>query len=91
MSLIFEWDEEKAAANLEKHAVSFQEAATIFTDPLSSTIPDPLHSVDEQRFVTIGESADNDILVVVHTQREERIRIISAREATRKERRHYEG
>jgi len=90
MSLIFEWDEEKAAANSEKHGVSFQEASTVFTDSLSSTIPDPLHSVEEQRFVTIGESADNDILVVVHTEREGKIRIISAREAARKERRHYE-
>lgn len=91
MSLIFEWDEEKAASNLEKHDVSFQEASTIFMDSLSSTISDPLHSFEEQRFVTIGESADQDILVVVHTQRDTRIRIISAREATRKERRDYEG
>ena len=90
MSLIFEWDEEKAAANWEKHGVSFREASTIFTDSLSLSIPDPLHSVDEQRFVTVGESADHDILVVVHTQRDETIRIISAREATRKERRDYE-
>ena len=91
MSLIFEWDEEKAASNLEKHGVSFQEASTIFTDSLSSTISDPLHSFDEQRFVTIGESAEREILVVVHTQRDTKIRIISAREATRKERQTYES
>ena len=76
MSLIFEWDEEKAAGNLEKHGVSFQEASTIFMDSLSSTISDPLHSFEEQRFVTIGESTEREILVVVHTQRDTKIRII---------------
>ena len=91
MSLIFEWDEEKAASNLEKHGVSFQEASTIFMDLLSSTISDPLHSFEEQRFITIGESAEREVLVVVHTQRVTKIRIISAREATRKERQNYES
>jgi uncharacterized DUF497 family protein len=91
MSLIFEWDEEKAASNLEKHGISFQEASTIFMDSLSSTISDPLHSFGEQRFVTIGESTEREILVVVHTQRDSKIRIISAREATRRERQHYES
>jgi uncharacterized DUF497 family protein len=91
MSLIFEWDEEKAASNLEKHGISFQEASTIFMDSLSSTINDPLHSVGEQRFVTIGESTEREILVVVHTQRDAKIRIISAREATRRERQNYES
>ena len=91
MSLKFEWDEEKAASNLEKHGVSFQEASTIFMDSLSSTISDPLHSFNEQRFVTIGESAEREVLVVVHTQREATIRIISAREATRRERQNYES
>ena len=91
MSLIFEWDEEKAASNLEKHGVSFQEASTIFMDSLSSTISDPLHSFEEQRFVTIGESAKREVLVVVHTQRDTKIRIMSAREATRKERQNYES
>ena len=91
MSLKFQWDEEKAASNLEKHGVSFQEASTVFMDSLSSTISDPLHSFDEQRFVTIGESAEREILVVVHTQRDTKVRIISAREATRKERQTYES
>jgi uncharacterized DUF497 family protein len=85
MSLIFEWDEEKARSNVEKHGVSFEEAATVFSDALSLTIDDPLHSFDEQRFVTIGESAEQEILVVVHTERDNQIRIISAREATRGE------
>ena len=91
MSLIFEWDEGKAASNLEKHGISFQEASTIFMDSLSSTISDPLHSFGEQRFVTIGESAEREILVVVHTQGDAKIRIISAREATPRERQNYES
>ena len=91
MSLTFEWDEEKAIGNLDKHGVSFQEASTVFMDSLSVTISDPLHSFDEQRFVTIGESVEREVLVVVHTQRDTRIRIISAREATRRERQNYEG
>jgi hypothetical protein len=91
MGLTFEWDEEKAAGNLEKHGVTFEEASTVFMDLLSLTISDPLHSADEKRFVTVGESAEREILVVVHTQRDTQIRIISAREATRKERQDYEG
>ena len=91
MSLIFEWDEEKAASNVEKHGVSFQVASTIFMDSLSSTISDPLHSFEEQRFITIGESTEREILVVVHTQRDTKIRIISAREATRREHQSYES
>jgi uncharacterized DUF497 family protein len=91
MSLKFEWDEEKAASNLDKHGVSFQEASTVFADTLSVTISDPHHSFEEQRFVTVGESAEREILVVVHTQRDARIRIISAREATRRERQNYES
>jgi uncharacterized DUF497 family protein len=91
MRLKFEWDEEKAATNLDKHGVLFQGASTVFADTLSVTISDPLHSFDEQRFVTIGESAEREILVVVHTQRDERIRIISAREATLRERQNYES
>lgn len=86
----FEWDENKAASNLEKHGVSFAEAASVFVDSLSLTIPDPLHSEDESRFVTIGKSNDSALLVVVHTDRDEKTRIISAREATRTERRNYE-
>ncbi len=76
---------------MEKHSVSFQEASTVFRDKLSLTIIDPLHSFEEQRFVTIGESAEREILVIVHTQQEEKIRIISAREATRRERQNYES
>ena len=92
MALVFEWDEQKARRNLAKHAVSFDEAATVFADVLSLTIEDPLHSTDEQRFVTTGESNRNCLLVVVHADRGDRIRIISARQATPRERRtHEEG
>lgn len=91
MSLRFEWDEGKAKRNTEKHDVSFGEAATVFGDPLSLTIEDPAHSWDEQRFVTLGDSINHRLLVVVHTDREDVIRIISARGATRRERRDYEG
>ena len=86
----FEWDQTKAESNLEKHDVSFDEAATAFGDPLSLTIPDPDHSEDEERFVLLGESYVTRLLVVVHTERGERIRIISARLATRNERVNYE-
>ena len=90
MSFTFEWNDEKATENLTKHRVSFSEASTIFGDPLSRTIPDPLHSGDEERFVTLGESALQHLMVVVHTYRGEVIRIISARMATTRERRNYE-
>jgi len=90
MGLTFEWDEKKARKNLKKHGVSFEEAATVFGDPLSLTIDDPLHSKHEKRFVTMGESIRRRILVVVHTERGDNIRIISARVATRRERRIYE-
>ena len=86
----FEWDSIKAAKNLAKHGVSFPEAATVFGDPLSLTFPDPDHSVREQRFITIGCSQDGRVLIVAHTDRAERVRIISARKATPRERRHYE-
>lgn len=89
--LKFEWNEAKAAGNYEKHGISFEAAATVFGDPLAATFDDPDHSQEEQRMITIGESRDGDILVVAHTAREARIRIISAREATRRERRFYEG
>ena len=91
MGLRFEWDENKARHNIEKHDTSFEEAATVFGDPLSLSIDDPLHSRDERRFVTVGESVKGELLVVVHTDREGAIRIISARKATRGERRDYEG
>lgn len=91
MSLRFEWDENKARQNVEKHGISFEEAVTVFGDPLSLTIDDPLHSQEERRFVTLGESSDRELLVVVHADREDTIRVISARKATRRERRDYEG
>jgi uncharacterized DUF497 family protein len=90
MSFTFEWDEQKAIDNLTKHGVSFSEASTVFADTLSRTIPDPLHSADEQRFVVLGESGLQHTLIVVHTYRGEVIRIISARVATPRERKDYE-
>ena len=90
MSQTFEWDEEKAGRNLKKHGVSFAEGSTVFTDLLSLTIPDPLHSTDEDRFVTLGLSYRERLLVVVYAERGERVRIISARPATPRERKDYE-
>jgi uncharacterized protein len=86
----FEWNPEKAAINLKKHNLSFQEAATVFDDSLSVTFPDPDHSIGESRYVIIGMSRSGQLLVVSHTDRENRTRIISARRATRQERRFYE-
>jgi hypothetical protein len=86
----FDWDAAKAAANLSKHRVSFQEAATVLEDPLSTTFPDEAHSADEARFVTIGASSRGGLLVVAHTERDDTIRIISDRRATRRERAFYE-
>jgi uncharacterized DUF497 family protein len=88
--LIFEWDSEKAKRNLKNHRVSLDEASTVFSDTLSLTIHDPLHSDEEDRFVTIGNSYKNRLLLVVHVERGNRIRIISARKATRKEKKQYE-
>jgi uncharacterized protein len=90
MGLLFEWDPKKARLNLKRHGVSFVEASTAFRDSLSQTIEDPLHSENEQRFVLIGRSIQGRLLVIVHTDRGERIRIISARLATKKERLRYE-
>jgi uncharacterized DUF497 family protein len=90
MSLSFEWDENKAKLNSAKHGVSFEEASTVFGDPLSLTIPDPAHSRVEDRFVILGCSHGRKLLVVVHTERGDNIRIISARRASRKERKQYE-
>src|SRR5262249_26324192 len=90
MALEFEWDEDKAKRNLKKHRVSFEEASTVFGDPLAVTIPDPLHSKEEDRFVTLGESHRRRILVVASTDRSNRIRIISAGVASRNERKQYE-
>lgn len=86
----FEWEETKAVANLEKHKLSFEEASTVFQDDLSLTGRDPDHSIGEHRFVTFGLSAKSRILVVSYTERGGKIRIISARPATRVERRIYE-
>lgn len=86
----FEWDENKAVSNLTKHSVSFEEAVTIFGDPLSDTLPDPDHSLEEQRFIIIGSSESGKILLVAHTDDGETVRIISAREATYGERKFYE-
>lgn len=91
MSLAFEWDPEKARSKARKHGVNFDEAATAFGDPLSVTIPDPDHSDDEDRFIPRGSTYQGRLLVVVHTERGDNIRIISARLATRTERHAYEG
>ncbi len=90
MALSFEWNEIKASANLRKHGVSFEEATTVFGDIWSITINDPLHSDAEDRFIIIGRSYKNRLVVVVHTERGDKVRIISARLAARRERDFYE-
>ena len=87
----FEWDRAKAAINLEKHEISFDEAVTVFYDPLAATFDDPDHSVGERRLVTIGYSSQDKLLVVVHTEHDDTIRIISARPATASERKNHEA
>jgi len=87
----FEWDREKARKNLKKHKVSFDDALTVFYDPLSATFHDLDHSDDEQRFITIGYSSHRQLLVVAHAERGKTIRIISARPATAHERKRHEG
>jgi uncharacterized DUF497 family protein len=87
--VILEWDPGKAASNLKKHGVDFHEAGTVLDDPLSTTFPDPDHSLEEQRFLTIGSSLSGRILVVAHSDRGEAIRLISARPATPREREFY--
>jgi len=87
----FEWDPEKAAANVAKHGVEFTEAMTIFGDPLELTIADPDHSDDEARFLSIGLSTGSRLLVVAYTERGDRTRIINAREATAQERKNHES
>jgi hypothetical protein len=87
----FDWNEEKAAANLVKHGISFNEATTVVGDSLSSTYPDRAHSASERRWITVGASETGRILVVAHTEMSEQtIRIISARRATRREREFHE-
>jgi len=88
--LQFIWDRAKAAANLRKHGVDFEEAATAFGDPLSITIPDPDHSAGEERWLLVGQSNAGRLLVVAHTERGDEIRLINARPATRGERDTYE-
>ena len=88
--LQFTWDRAKAAANLRKHGVDFEEAATAFGDPLSITIPDPDHSAAEERWLLVGQSSAARLLVVAHTERGDEIRLINARPATRRERATYE-
>jgi len=88
--LLFEWDPNKARENIKIHGISFDEASTAFGDTLSLTIYDPLHSEEEDRFILIGNSCRNRLLVIVHAERGEKIRIISARKATKIERKQYE-
>lgn len=90
MKATVEWDPNKANTNRRKHGVMFEEAASVFADPLSSTIPDPLHSEDEERYIIVGQSIQQRLLVVVHTDRGDVIRIISARVANAHERKTYE-
>ena len=90
MAIDFEWDADKAEANRRKHGVSFPEATTVFGDPLTLTVPDPVHSGDEERLLTVGHSYQGRLLVVAHIDEGETIRLISARLATAAERRSYE-
>ena len=86
----FEWEKNKAEANFSKHGVSFNEAKTIFADPLYIDFYDPDHSDDEDRYIIIGESKRRRLLMVSYTEREHKTRLISAREVTRREREYYE-
>ena len=86
----FDWDREKAERNRKKHRVSFDEAVTVFYDPLAATFDDPDHSVGERRLVTVGRSSRGRLLVVAHIERGESVRIISARLTTARERKHHE-
>ena len=86
----FEWDENKAESNLQKHGVSFREAATVFGDPLAMTFNDPDHSIGEHRLITFGRTVTDKLIIVSHTELEDTIRIISARPMTKQERNIYE-
>ena len=90
MKLAFEWDEAKARENLKKHKVGFDEGKTIFNDPFLLTFPDIDTAGAEERYVNIGLSIRDRVLVLIHTERQGRIRIISCRKASPRERRHYE-
>lgn len=87
----FEWDRSKAESNLRKHRVSFDEAVTVFYDPLAATFSDPIHSQDEDRFLTVGYSAQGRLLVICHAERGSAVRLISARRATPRERKRHEN
>lgn len=91
LSMDFEWDPGKAAANEHKHGVSFSEAATVFGAPLSITVSDPDHSGDDERSITVGSSVSGRLLIIAHADRDDRVRIISARLLTRRERESYES
>jgi uncharacterized DUF497 family protein len=91
LAINFEWDDKKATSNLKKHGISFEESSTAFGDDLSITIGDPLHSHNENRLVLIGKSTNCKTLVVIHIEKTDSIRIISARKATKKEQKFYEG
>ena len=88
--MIYEWDPAKAAANARKHRDSYEEAASVLGDPAALTFIDPDHSSEEERWITIGRSSRQPVLFVAHTEREDRVRIISARSATRREQEQYE-
>ncbi len=90
MSLTFEWDQNKSEKNKRKHGFAFEEAKTVFNDPLAITIDDPDHSYDEYHYIEIGFSSKGEVLVVWYTERNENIRIIGCRKATRSERKKYE-
>lgn len=91
MAYVFEWDPVKAAANVKKHRVAFDEASTVFGDPLGLLMPDPDHSEEEERYLLLGVSTQQRLLVVAFAERPPRTRLISARRATRRERRRYEA
>ncbi|HQX16330.1 MAG TPA: BrnT family toxin [Anaerolineales bacterium] len=90
MKTDFEWDPEKSQKNFQKHEVSFEEASSVFDDPMFITVLDDEHSDDEERYITIGISNKTRLLLVAHTERDNRIRVISARKATKHEEKFYE-
>jgi len=88
--VVYEWDAKKAKGNRRKHRISFEDAATVFLDPLALTFPDPDHSIEEEREITIGRSSRQQVVFVSLCRRGDRVRIISARKTTRGERKQYE-
>ena len=91
MAYVFKWDPAKAAANVQEHGVTFDEASTVFGDPLALLMPDPDHSEDEERYLLLGMSTRQRLLVIAFVERPPLTRLISARRATRRERRRYEA